>query len=251
RCGEVCIDPMTDDDYCGATLDCEEGNAGVQCEPWEQCNGTGTCELYCQTGLVDCDGFCVDSMVDPDYCGATGDCQGANAGVVCGAGEYCDLGVCTSSCPGGLIDCNGTCVDPLTDRTYCGASGDCQGASAGTTCAPGQICDGTGNCALSCQAGLVECNGTCVDPLTNRMYCGASGDCQGANAGAQCGSGEICVNGQCEISCPTGQLDCGGFCVNPLTDEDYCGASGDCQGANAGQTCAWGQRCVNGSCVTN
>jgi hypothetical protein len=50
--------------------------------------------------------------------------------------------MCGPSCQTGLIDCNGTCVDPAANDTYCGASGDCQGGNAGTTCANGANCDG-------------------------------------------------------------------------------------------------------------
>jgi hypothetical protein len=64
-------------------------------------------------------------------------------------------------------------------------------------CLAGFICDGTGNCALSCQAGLIDCNGTCIDPDSNPQYCGATGDCQGANDGDVCAIDEACVGGSC------------------------------------------------------
>ena len=38
------------------------------------------------------------------------------------------------------------CVDPNTNATYCGASGDCI-ADAGVTCPNGFLCDGTGTCS--------------------------------------------------------------------------------------------------------
>jgi hypothetical protein len=36
--------------------------------------------------------------------------------------------------------CNSTCINPLTDHTYCGASAYCSGATAGAACSPGQTC---------------------------------------------------------------------------------------------------------------
>ena len=244
-CNGTCIDPMTDGMFCGATGDCQGANAGVTCGAGEVCDGAGACQLSCQSGLIDCNGTCIDPTTDEAYCGATGDCQGANAGAVCGSGEYCDgTGACQLTCQPGLIDCNGTCVDPNTDEAYCGASGDCQGANAGAACASGEVCDGSGSCQLTCQSGLIDCNGTCIDPNTDEAYCGATGDCQGANAGATCGAGEICDGaGSCQLTCQSGLIDCNGTCVDPNNDEAYCGASGDCQGANAGVTCGVGEVC--------
>ena len=45
--------------------------------------------------------------------------------------------------------------------------------------------------------------------------------------------------------CPYGMVDCGDKCVDPMTDEDYCGASGDCLG---GTTCGDGEVCNSGVC---
>jgi hypothetical protein len=69
-------------------------------------------------------------------------------------------------------------------------------------CADGEVCDGAGACELSCQAGLVACGGTCIDPDTDRAYCGATGDCAGANAGAVCEGSEVCDAGVCAPLAP-------------------------------------------------
>jgi hypothetical protein len=50
-------------------------------------------------------------------------------------------------------------VDPTVDPSYCGASGDCAGASAGISCATGQVCTG-GVCAPLCLAGQGLCGGS-------------------------------------------------------------------------------------------
>ncbi len=232
-CNGTCVDTDSDRANCGA--------CGTTCDPGFVCDGAGQCALSCQSGLIDCNGTCIDPDTDRAYCGATADCQGANAGTVCGAGEVCETGTCTLSCPGGQIACNGACIDPATDRTYCGASADCAGANAGTTCEDGFVCNGAGSCELSCQSGLVDCNGTCIDPDTDRTYCGASADCAGANAGTTCDSGFVCNGaGSCALSCQSGLTDCSGTCVALDTDEN-CGACGNACGPTA--------TCVSGSCV--
>jgi hypothetical protein len=41
------------------------------------------------------------------------------------------------------------------------------------------------------------CNGNCIDPLTDASFCGASGYCAGASAGAVCAALQTCVAGAC------------------------------------------------------
>ncbi|HTN88197.1 MAG TPA: hypothetical protein VL242_31170, partial [Sorangium sp.] len=171
-CDDTCVDPDTDREHCGAKGDCSGDSAGAECAAGEVCNGSGECELSCQSGLIACDGTCVDPDTDRDHCGATGDCTGASAGVACAAGEICNgAGECELSCQSGLVACDGTCVDPDTDRDHCGAKGDCSGESAGAACAAGEVCNGAGACELSCQSGLIACDGTCIDPDTDRDHC--------------------------------------------------------------------------------
>ncbi len=49
----------------------------------------------------------------------------------------------------------------------------------------------------------------------------------------------------------SGGVVCGGVCVDPALDDAYCGASGDCVGANAGTDCASDMRCVSGVCSSD
>ncbi len=102
----------------------------------------------CPSGLTDCEGQCVSLETDNSHCG--------ERGVACETGQICDgSGSCALSCQLGLVDCAGKCIDPLTDEAFCGAGEDCA-ADPGAACEAGQLCDGTGSCALSCQQGLVE-----------------------------------------------------------------------------------------------
>jgi Stigma-specific protein, Stig1 len=52
----------------------------------------------------------------------------------------------------------------------------------------------------------ITCGGKCVDPLTNPAHCGG---CDKA-----CNTGEACVGGICQASCPPGTTFCNGTCVD-------------------------------------
>ena len=247
NCGGICSNPQTDPNHCGATLDCTGANTGAKCAAGQVCSG-GICQLSCQQGLVDCNGVCIDPNTSDQFCGASGDCQGGNAGQTCQAGQVCSTGACQLSCQQGLLNCGGLCTNPQTDPNHCGATTDCAGGNAGAQCASGQVCSG-GTCQLSCQQGLLDCNGSCVDPSTDRNHCGASGACTGGTSGAVCGNGQICQGGACTVSCPGTEINCGGVCVDPATDRNHCGASGDCTGGNSGAVCGNGLVCTGGACV--
>jgi hypothetical protein len=141
-----------------------------------------------------------------------------------------------NSCPYGMIDCGGKCVDPMTDEAYCGVNEECLG---GTFCGAGESCEG-GICMLNCPPGLIECSGQCVNPDTDEQYCGASGDCLGGSSGTLCVAGEICASAVCILNCPSGLAECAGTCVDTTTDESNCG---DC-----GIPCGSGEVCLGGNC---
>ena len=130
-CDGTCADLAVDARNCGA--------CGSACDSGEACVD-GACVISCPGTQIACGGACVDPLTDRAYCGASGDCAGVHLGTACEAGEACVDGACAISCPGTQIVCGGACVDPLTDRAYCGASGDCTGDHAGTTCSSAQEC---------------------------------------------------------------------------------------------------------------
>ena len=247
-CDGRCVDPLTDNVFCGASADCAGENVGVACEAGTICSG-GECATNCQAGFIECGGRCVDPMSNNAFCGASADCAGDNVGVVCPSGTICGDGVCAVTCPSILVACGGTCVDPRSNPTFCGARGDCLEDNAGVTCAGGEVCSGR-ECEVSCQEELLACSGRCIDPDSSRSFCGASGSCTGGAAGVICGSGEDCIDGEClPFPCPTGLVGCGSFCVDPDSDPVFCGASGDCLGANAGETCGRRAACIDAACT--
>ena len=79
--------------------------------------------------------------------------------------------------------CAGACVN-VTDPMHCGA---CNNACdmATETCQP--LVNGSAYCA--CNAGLFDCNGTCVDRLTDEDNCGTCGH--------MCPGNKQCVAGSC------------------------------------------------------
>jgi sulfatase modifying factor 1 len=183
----------------------------------------------CDAGFVVCSA-CVDPSTDRHYCGASGNCQGLNAGTMCPSDTACESGACV--CTPGLLECGGSCIDPLTNSPYCGASGNCQGASAGTTCPSGTACSG-GICVC-----ILECGGSCIDPLTSSQYCGATSPCTGPNAGVSCPSGELCSGGSCgAASCAPGGAglgNCGAGSESCCTSLEVAGGTYDRTYANSG-----------------
>ena len=109
-CGGACIDPLTDPKYCGASGTCLGPNAGTSCDPIGETCVAGACTSICAAGEVMCDGSCVSPLTDSAHCGASANCIGPNAGVVCkpepnaclGSPEQsCIAGKCGSACASG------------------------------------------------------------------------------------------------------------------------------------------------------
>ena len=85
---------------------------------------------------------------------------------------------------------------PELSRDHCGATDFCRGATRARTCGAGWSCS-RGRCSDSCDDGLVNCGGECIDAQTDQRRCGASGNCQGENAGEACRTGFACQEGAC------------------------------------------------------
>ena len=193
-------------------------------------------------------------------------CVGVANGVVCGTGAQ----VCV----------NGVCIDPACGDGVVTPPEECDNGPGN---APASGCETT--CKFSCAAGdparactsTVACvaDGTC-DP--QKHACVAGGP---SPSGAPCGTGKMCVGGNCVASacgdgvvtppeqCDNGlangpgkgcETDCKFTCANAATDcapvacsTTSCSATHLCQAASDpsknGQTCATGLVCNNGACI--
>ncbi len=227
----------TEDSYCQLTYE----PSGTECGSDLTCDGSGGCTADCVGTETWCTDECVDTDSDAENCGECDE--------VCGDGLVCSDGECVASCNANQVTCGNSCVDPLTNANNCGASGDCTGANAGTTCTSPSTCV-NGSCEIVCSIGQVNCDGTCIDPNTNATYCGATAACTGTDRGAPCATanGYACVQGVCRLQCSGTLIACDGICINPTNNEDFCGASNYCEGADRGDECASTEECTDGAC---
>jgi hypothetical protein len=169
-CSGVCIDVSSDPDNCGECQGvCDSGLVCVE----------GSCT--CDGGTNYCDGSCVDLLSDANNCGecafvcpsgqvcVDGQCTCPEDSIPC-ADSCCDPGlectdeVCVEPCDPSYLLCNGTCIDPSTHPTHCGACGNA--------------------CSLpDC------CGGQCTDVTNDPGNCGFCGNV--------CSTGEECQYGEC------------------------------------------------------
>jgi hypothetical protein len=182
RGATVCIDLETDGQHCGAC-----GNA---CPGGQRCEA-GRCVTTCGGGLLLCGDRCTDPRYDPENCGTCGRaCPTApNRSTVC-VNTACSLGLCAD----GFADCdnnpvNGCEAALARDATNCGRCGfACPEGRFGTvSCTPG-------GCAIACQAGYANCDGSVangceVDTNNDPSHCGG--------CGVRCPSGQGCQRGVC------------------------------------------------------
>ncbi len=197
---------------------------------------SGKKQSECPGGGTMCpDGQCYNLSFDNDHCGR---CDN-----VCSETESCQAGVCDpipieARCIAPKLVCGDVCVDPRGDREHCG--------NCTTRCEDDELCKNS-SCVKSCEAPETACSDGCHDLNSDTKNCKTCGhDC---NAGlAEGETPYVCVNGDCVNDCPNGELICGGNCTNPKTSKNYCGASDDCKGANAGKVCAAGAECNDGIC---
>ncbi|MBO4351116.1 MAG: hypothetical protein J6A01_09260 [Proteobacteria bacterium] len=248
-CKDICIDPMTDNTFCGADAECANYSdcaaQGKMCEKGVCIDGTPANE--CSPGLVKCGGVCIDPLTDNNFCGATAQCQAFTAcfdGQVCVGGTCCDK--TEENCPDGLVKCGEACIDPQTNKSFCGADASCTKymdcAAENKTCEFG-ACVGNG-----CAPGMSKCGDDCIDPMTDNNFCGADDLCMSF---ATCVDGQVCVGGLCSIkteeNCPEGMVKCGEACIDPMTNKSYCGADATC--ASYSNCAADGKTCEAGVCV--
>ncbi|MBR4985125.1 MAG: hypothetical protein IKY83_05240, partial [Proteobacteria bacterium] len=238
------------------------------------CNESG---LFCYSkgneNTITCDGKGIIPSTDPNYCGARGACTSSDVksedykGAKCIGGQNCEDGYCV--CPPGTVFCNNTCIDPMTNKSFCGAKGLCSDEEdtdnyKGKDCKAQQCVDG--QCIDACPKGEHtygdQCELDTVDNCGQHGYvCSekvpgwVDGGCEnGACVATECNADEgyTLDKGKCNAACIGSQVKCGGLCRDPLTDNEYCGATGtivEC--ATVGTKCGEGEVCVGGTCLKN
>jgi hypothetical protein len=229
RCNGVCVDLSSDQNNCGT--------CGASCGPALMCKGA-SCRVNCAaSGFTECGGTCVDLLTDVHNCGS---CAKA-----CSAGWWCSNGTCGTDCGGGPATlCSGVdggsqyCANLNVDNANCG--------QCGRACSPGSVCSG-GQCSCGCPPPDTCCaldGGAlyCVNTQNDNLNCGLCGN--------TCPPGSVCSQGRCSCECEVGFINCGNLgclCVDPMTDDSYCGASGDCL-LTPGTKCVAPATCVKGTC---
>ena len=255
-CEGRCVDPQTDMNFCGATGNCKDENAGEKCTDGRFCSGA-LCATSCQEGLFLCDDKCVDGTSNPYYCGVTSDCTEANNGTKCEDTQVCVSGKCEyNSCKEPETLCSTTagnrCINIQSDDAdNCG--------SCGYKCSEHPVANATANgCAKGvCQYICINntenvgsdntaANIRCVDTSTDVNNCGEKGK--------QCDPGQVCVNSKCVQNSCTNPIETlcateyGNTCKDvKSSDADNCGACGyKCAEHPVANAIAEG--CVNGVC---
>ena len=220
----------------------------------------------CATGMMNCNGTCVDTGTDINNCGACATVCGAvpnSTGSICNAGS-CEIVACDT----GFDDCNSTfsdgCESDITaDSGNCGSCGascnddvscsaDVCANSACTNISDNTVCPD----ASSCQVGVCTGTGCDVENLPTGTECGTQscggyGSCEYSNACDETGTRtRSCAGPSCNAS---------GSCVNTTyTDTDPCSRNttnlsctgGVCNGGSCVE-CRLDSHCNPGVCTSN
>lgn len=204
----------------------ETGNGDVACVADDCLETFDLMDNACLTSDQCCGPFCNNCLKDERH-------------------SLCSVDGCVEKCPEeGEISCNGSCVNPMTSRSFCGASqDDCRvkicAANDHETCVQGECV---------CQNGYQECPDGCV-AKNSVEHCGYCDNNCTLREGWLGGS---CIAGVCRLSaCKTGYHTA----VNPKGDSiceldsiENCGSRHDnclLVQSNPGVTEA---TCENGSC---
>jgi len=232
--------------HCVSINDPANGCATSACTPCTLPNASAKCVggacvvASCATGWANCDGSTTacsfDLSSDRYNCGA--------CGKTCASTETCTDGVCATGCSPPLTVCSGSvCANLLTSLANCGG--------CGKTCTPGPgesaTCSG-GTCIktpVACPSGLTLCGSTCVDLLNDPVHCGSCTNSCDSGSGWVASNYYACSLGVCN-PCPSGTTRCAlsttYVCADLTRSASNCGS--------CGSTCAAGDACWGGKCVS-
>lgn len=256
KSNETQCNSPNDPKHCGANTD---NSDGISCIDGQKCNGK---ECVCIEGIF-CDGQCVNPLTNHEYCGVTNECGEL---VACNSDEICKQGVCTCA-DSTKAKCGNACIDVETDQ-FCGARGLCHSDAVESPDFKGYNCkaiyslsqcvkNSSGQYSCTCDPGDVFdwISGDCVDPSSNDRACGTDSD-NLIDCKLYYGEDATCKQGVC--ACRTSDwlklddsitwyssLSNKRFrCVNPRTDNRFCGATTE----SRGEICRDGETCIDGKC---
>jgi len=182
----------------------------------------------CREGQIKCNGSCIDPNISMDYCGATADCSGDNAGSKCTSGQTCSAGTCIGGGGGPCTTniCSNGKIQICTGGTL-GAAANCSGEAS---------CKSATECG-ECKNGSLDCNGSKVKICVNGAWT------EGANCEADnkiCAAGTCIEAALCQTNiCADGKIQiCGED--NKLQSEKPCDGGADCKSASECGECKTG-----------
>ncbi len=194
------------------------------------------------------DNECHDLQNDKNHCGKCDEkCLGDK---VCNAGK-CEDPAPAGECKANEEKCDDGCHDLNNDAKNCGKCGnDCNKDIDPD--APQKVCN-AGKCedpapAGECKANEEKCDDGCHDLNNDPQNCGSCGnDC---NKDIDPDAPQmVCSNKKCELKCSDEEIICDGKCVDPKTDNHFCGAQNGCSGENAGFVCGDELKCSDSKCI--
>ena len=273
-CGEKCIVPESDPEYCGASGSCDSTKFGDKDYIGENCIRKGDeftkyeclnsqciqkeCQDNYHSEIINGQKECVEDSVKA--CGS--------ATKKCEFDERCLRGVCTKECETNQVLCDGKCWETMNNPEHCGAiahpeDGHCYNPNGDMNCGEGGVCINgecvKNNCTDAEFPNMCENSGerTCVNFKTDPDNCGncrVSCETEAANKphAKLVETGDVCENGKCQFTCMNENgieyHNCGTVdnpeCVNLLKDNANCGTCGH---ACTGETSS----CVQGECQAN
>ena len=273
-CGDKCIIPSSDPEFCGASGACDSTKYGDKDYIGENCLRKG--DEYTKFECLD--SKCIPKDCDDNYhseiISGKKECveDSVNAcGSVskrCESDERCLLGICTKECDGNQVLCDGKCWETMNNPEHCGAvahpdDGHCYNPNGEMKCGAGGACINgecvKNNCTDAAYPNMCENNGerTCVNFQNDPSNCGncrVSCETEAANKShvKLVETGDVCVAGKCQYMCKNENdieyENCGTVdnpqCVNLLKDNANCGSCGHpCSGDTSS--------CIQGTCQAN
>ena len=270
KCGGLCRDALTDNDYCGATGTVNScSTEGEKCSSGKVCVGgkciqntcsgdtPDICEITYEDGSKknECRNVRTD---DADHCGAC-NYVCANNPTATATASSCVAGVCQYECKSGYTKCSDNVTAEgiicIKDEDFLSDGNNCGGC--GISCKTDEAC-ANGKCVQNSCSGanpdlcVVDGKNTCKNTKSDdSAHCGACNYACANNPAANAVS-NTCKDGVCQYTCDSGYINCGGSTASQIkcvkttdmqTDGQNCGA--------CGKVCGAEEACVGGKCVQN